>query len=100
MENSSLSTTVPQRKTHLQSMDDFMKEQDELDAIRLAAQEPSALYTPSGSPPLKKARKSIDVETLTVEANAVEEIGDINWIGRLLGKDLRDTHIDHRLKNF
>jgi hypothetical protein len=100
MENSSSSTTVPQRKTNFQSMEDFMKEQDELDAIRLAAQESSALHTPSGSPPLKKARKSIDVESLTVEANAIEEIGDTNWIGRLLGKYLRDTTFGHHLKNF
>lgn len=79
------SSAAPQRKTHFQSMEEFLKEQDELDATRLAAQKPSDLHTPSSSPPLKKARRTIDLDTLSVEAAAIREIGDTNWVGRLLG---------------
>lgn len=100
MEDSSSSASGPGRKTHFQSMEDFMKEQDELDAIRLAAQKSSALHPPSSSPLSKKARKLIDVEALTAEANAIEEIGNTNWVGRLLGKYWSDTPVGHHLKNF
>lgn len=88
MENNTASDAST-RRTHFQSIEDFLREQDGLDAARLATTQPSSPLTQSHTPPTKKARRLIDVDSLAVEASAVREIGDINWVGRLLGKALR-----------
>jgi hypothetical protein len=80
---------MPQRKTDFQSMEEFLKEQDELDALTLEKTKASSSPTTSSAPCSKKARRSINIEALTSEAKALEEIGDGNWIGRLLGKCIK-----------
>jgi hypothetical protein len=83
METSEISTiSQPSRKTNFQSIEEFMREQDELDAIKLAEAKARAEATASS----KKARKTIDIEALALEARALEEIGETNWIGRLHGE--------------
>ena len=74
-----------------------MKEQDELDAVRLAAKKAALPLSPSSTPPPKKVRKTVDINALTLESKALEEIGDFNWIGRLLGKLSRNNAIDRQL---
>jgi hypothetical protein len=79
------SSSQSEERTNFQSIEEFMREQDELDAMRLTTREAP---TPSSTPPSRKARKAIDIEALSLEANALEEIGETNWIGKLLGKPL------------
>jgi len=66
-----------------------LKEQDELDALTLEKTKASSPPTTCSAPPSKKARRAINIEALTSEARALEEIGDGNWIGRLLGKCIK-----------
>lgn len=61
-----------------------MKEQDKLDALAQVQNKASSPLTPSSTPPSKRTRRAIDIEALSAEARALEEIGDTNWIGRLL----------------
>jgi hypothetical protein len=83
METSEISTiSQPSRKTNFQSIEEFMREQDEIDAIKLAEANARA----EAATPSKKARKTIDIEALALEARALEEIGETNWIGRLHGE--------------
>lgn len=66
-------------RVQLQSMDDFMREGDVREAAELASRpkvEP---------PPAKKQKKILDQDVLNAEANAVREMGDTNWIGKLNG---------------
>jgi hypothetical protein len=79
-------SNLPPRKTNFQSIEEFMQQQDELDAARLATRKTSAAPVPSSTWPSKKARKTIDIEALALEATVLDEIGDINWIGRLQGQ--------------
>lgn len=66
-------------RVQLQSMDSFMREGDTREAAELANR-------PKVEPPAKKQKKSIDQDVLNAEANAVREMGDTNWIGKLNGK--------------
>ncbi len=63
----------------LQSIEDFEREQDALDAerARTAKEKPQPLP--------KKAKKTVDLNALAAEQVAREEMGDVNWVGRLLG---------------
>lgn len=62
----------------LQSIEDFEREQDALDAERAR----TAKLT---QPLPKRAKKSIDAAALAAEQRARDEIGEVNWVGRLLG---------------
>jgi hypothetical protein len=62
----------------LQNIEDFEREQDALDAERAR----TAKLT---HPLPKRAKKSIDVTALAAEQHARDEIGEVNWVGRLLG---------------
>lgn len=97
MENNQPSSSLLQKKTNFQSIEEFMKEQDELDAVRLAAQKAALPLSPSSTPPSKKARRTVDIDALALESKALEEIGDFNWIGRLLGKLSRNNAVGHQL---
>ena len=88
MENSQPPPNAPRSKTNFQSMEEFLKEQDKLDALAQVQNKASSPPTPSSTPPSKKTRRTIDIEALSAEARALEEIGDTNWIGRLLGKSI------------
>ena len=78
-------SSLPKR-TEFQSMDDFMREQDQIDAIRLAARKASP---PLNQPPAKKIKKTVDLEALALETTAILELGDSNWTGRLQGTSSR-----------
>ncbi|TAQ91200.1 hypothetical protein B7494_g456 [Chlorociboria aeruginascens] len=75
-------TVLPARPdaSMFQSIEDFMKEQDKLDALR-------AETTPER--PLKKIQLSTNPGALFVEAvnEAIFEIGETNWIGKLGAKE-------------
>ncbi|KAA8568420.1 hypothetical protein EYC84_007453 [Monilinia fructicola] len=68
-----------------QSLDDFEKEQDELQA-QVDQENSNAQLTKSrsGSPATKKAKNTPDVSAILLESQALAEMGNINWIGRLL----------------
>lgn len=85
---------VSEGRANFQSIEEFMKEQDELDAARLATGKSISPPTPTNTPPSKKVRRAIDVEALSLEARALEEIGDTNWTGRLLGKPPRTKRLN------
>lgn len=78
-------TLTSTRQTGLQSMEDFMREQDEADALRAAKVAANLATLPS-----KKQRKAaLEAERKSVEqqaSEAVKGLGDVNWVGRLLGK--------------
>jgi hypothetical protein len=77
-------TQVPLR-TNFQSIDDFMKEQEQLDAVKSAEMKARAKAALANSN-IKKVKKApVDVEAAAAEARAVAEIGETNWTGRLLG---------------
>jgi hypothetical protein len=63
----------------LQSIEDFEKEQDALDAEKARA----AKVNPQPLP--KRAKKTVDLDALAAEQQARDEIGNTNWVGRLLG---------------
>jgi hypothetical protein len=67
-------------RTQFQSIEDFVKEHDELDLLKASQEKQKPQPQPK-----KKPKKEVDGETLATEAIAVEEIGDVNWVGRLLG---------------
>ncbi len=73
-------------RTQFQSIEDFVKEQDELEVLKASQekQKPQPQSQPHPKPK-KKPKKEVDGETLAAEVRAVEEIGDVNWVGRLLG---------------
>ena len=75
-----------------QSLEDFIREQDQLDAVRSAemrARAATALaYSNPNSKKFKKAPPAIDVEVVAAEARAVAEIAATNWTGRLGGVPL------------
>ncbi|RDL40611.1 uncharacterized protein BP5553_00590 [Venustampulla echinocandica] len=68
-----------------QTMDDFIKEGDEREAVLLASKPP-----PKTQPLGKKQKRVVDIEALTAEARALEAIGDTNWIGKL--NEYRSSH--------
>lgn len=69
----------PASSDNFQSVDDFMKERAEEEAAAgLANKPPSSLA--------KKKKRIVDIAGLTAEVNAMDEIGDTNWIGKLNGK--------------
>ncbi|KAB8297181.1 hypothetical protein EYC80_002559 [Monilinia laxa] len=68
-----------------QSLDDFEKEQYELQAqIDQGNSNAQLTESRSGSPATKKTKKTPDVSAILIESRALMEMGDINWIGRLL----------------
>ena len=71
--------TQPPPPTMFRNIDDFMKEQEEIEQSKAKA-------VPSQIQPKKKATRVIDVEALANEARAIEELGEVNWTGKLLGK--------------
>jgi len=77
-----LPSAVSQR-VQFQSIEDFEKEQDALDELKATEADVKAKL----QPPTKKQKKqkTVDLEVLAIEAQAMEEIGDVNWVGRLLG---------------
>lgn len=77
----------PMVSRNFQSLDDFMREQDQLDAVRSAdmkARAAIALANPH-SKKFKKAPPPLDAEVIAAEARAVAEIAQTNWTGRLGG---------------
>ena len=50
----------------------------------------SVLASPASpaSPAHKKVKILPDLDVLRAERDALEELGDTNWVGRLLGKEL------------
>ena len=86
MEVLSAATAKPEPETKdaafskFQSIVDFEKEQDALDELRKS-------QTPiPRSPPKKKQKCLPDIAALTLEAEALKELGDVNWVGRLAGE--------------
>ena len=67
-------------RTQFQSIEDFVKEHEELEAPKASQEKQKPQPQPK-----KKPKKEVDGETLATEARAVEELGDVNWVGRLLG---------------
>ncbi|KAI9646203.1 hypothetical protein NHQ30_005643 [Ciborinia camelliae] len=69
----------------LQNLDDFEKEQDELqkqlDQEKINAQ---LRKLQSGSPAIRRAKNTPDVASILLEVQALEEMGETNWVGRLL----------------
>ncbi|CZR54452.1 uncharacterized protein PAC_04336 [Phialocephala subalpina] len=86
------SEVVKVAPTSYQSMDEYMKEQDELDQ-----QLKQSTGSPQG-PPAKKQRKSISLnkEELAFERKVEEVLGDENWIGTL--QRYSDVNPNHKLK--
>ncbi|ESZ97637.1 hypothetical protein SBOR_1981 [Sclerotinia borealis F-4128] len=64
-----------------QSLDDFVKEQDELQAE--INRECLNAHSQSGSPATKKTRNTPDVASVLLEDQALKGMGDTNWVGRL-----------------
>jgi hypothetical protein len=64
----------------LQSIEDFMKEQDAIDAEKARTD-----VTMHAQLLPKKPKRTIDAEAVTAEQRAKEEIGNENWVGKLLG---------------
>jgi len=75
-----------------QSLEDFIREQDQLDAVRSAemrARAATALaYSNPNTKKVKKGPPPIDAEVVAAEARAVAEIAATNWTGRLGGVPL------------
>lgn len=71
-----------------QGMDDWVKEQDALEAKKVDAKEAAKKENvkPTIPPPAKKAKHMPDLEALAIEKEATEEMGDENWIGKLQRK--------------
>lgn len=73
-------------RAHLMSIDDFMKEQEQFDAVGSADLKARAKAALANSN-IQRFRKSpIDTEAAAAEARAVAEIGETNWTGRLIGE--------------
>jgi len=72
-----------------QSLEDFIREQDQLDAVKSAEMRARAAtvlaYANPNSKKFKKAPPAIDAEVVAAEARAVAEIAATNWTGRLGG---------------
>ena len=82
MERSAATTSSQSvERTNFQSIDDFMKEQDNLDTIKRVEMKTSVQAI---SVPRKKAK--IDVEVQALEARALDECGETNWVGKLSGR--------------
>jgi len=81
----STSQVNPTRRANFQSIEDFMREQEQLDAVKSAELKARAQATLANSNPKKYKKKEIDVEVAAAEARGVAEIGETNWTGRLLG---------------
>jgi hypothetical protein len=84
-------SSQPVERTNFQSIDDFMKEQDNLDAIKHVETKTSVQAM---SLPRKKVK--IDVEVQALEARAIDECGETNWVGKLSG---RPFIIEYRAAN-
>ncbi|KAG9244872.1 hypothetical protein BJ878DRAFT_459455 [Calycina marina] len=68
------------------SLEDFVREQDQLDSTRSQHMKQAAANALAQGPqrrPRKKAPSAVDQEAIAAEARAVAEIGDTNWTGRL-----------------
>jgi hypothetical protein len=79
--------TIEPSRSKLQLIEDFMKQQDELDAQNLAQMKSF------DQPPLTKKQKkyliAAEQEALNARANAIlAEIGHCNWVGKLQGKKI------------
>jgi hypothetical protein len=70
-----------QKRMELQSIEDFEAEMDVLDAAKgmTATTKPISQHLP------KKPKRTIDAGALEAERKAREEMGNENWIGKLLG---------------
>jgi hypothetical protein len=75
-------------RAQFQSIDDFMREQEQLDAVKSAEMKARAQAVLANSNTKKFKRPPVDAEAAAAEARAVAELGQINWTGRLLGKTL------------
>ncbi len=71
-----------------ESLDVWMKQQDELSAQIASEAAKNGLPTVLAPPGKKKAKRVIDINALGLEQQAVDETGDRNWIGKLMGKRL------------
>lgn len=69
----------------LQTISDFMREQEMLDGVKSAELKARAKAALANSNPKKFKKAPIDVEAVAAEARGVAEIGETNWTGRLLG---------------
>ncbi|KAH8595693.1 hypothetical protein B0O99DRAFT_686679 [Bisporella sp. PMI_857] len=74
---------IPQVSRTFQSIEDFVREQDQLDAVKSAELKARAATALANSNPKKFKKAPIDVEAVAAEARAVAEIEDTNWTGRL-----------------
>jgi hypothetical protein len=70
-----------QKRMELQSIEDFEAEMDVLDAAKgmTATTKPIPQHLP------KKPKRTIDAGAFEAERKAREEMGNENWIGKLLG---------------
>jgi hypothetical protein len=75
-----VAVATPPGRMELQSIEDFEKEMDALDAVKAR----NALTKPP-QPLSKKPKRTIDAEAVSAEQRAREEIGNENWVGKLLG---------------
>jgi hypothetical protein len=71
----------PQKRMELQSIEDFEAEMAIFDAAKVmaATTKPIPQHLP------KKPKRTIDAGALEAERKAREEMGNENWIGKLLG---------------
>jgi len=77
------SANIPER-LHFQSMEEFDRECEEREATEKVKMQSQKKV--KGPPPAKKQKKIVDVNALAAEAAALEEMGDMNWIGKLNGQ--------------
>ncbi|KAM3070265.1 hypothetical protein ACMFMG_010101 [Clarireedia jacksonii] len=90
-------------QSRFQNLDDFIREQDEIQA-QLQAELTAQSKAPSvcASPAHKKTKILPDIDALKAERDALEETGDINWVGRLLeyhqgNKLSQPSYTDHNV---
>lgn len=77
------SANIPER-LHFQSMEEFDRECEQREAVERAKMQPQKKV--KGPPPSKKQKKTVDTNALAAEAAALEEMGEMNWIGKLNGQ--------------
>ena len=68
-------------KVQFQSLDDFIKDTEPIES----GKELNGLPRRPEQPPTKRQKKAIDSDALAAEEEAVKEMGDTNWIGKLNG---------------
>jgi hypothetical protein len=79
-----LAVATPPVRMALQPIEDFDAEMDALDALKPRTAPANQIPTAPQHLP-KKAKKTIDVAAIEVEKVAREELGNENWIGKLVG---------------